>query len=229
MLLKNEYFCHATRPLVPPWQAMNDFLETATPKQKMDFFKSAPAYEPDKWQDLQHRTNCLTYAMNLPDWTWLNPGDLAPDKPLDISPYQNTLDFLQRAYQDTDIPAWHAKILGDGCVPLNNPEDLKDGWYPVAVFYGAKGYYYHFVGANNNGYFSQKDASGPVTDQDAAGRPIEKPALMSTLRERHFAGYVQVPSTGLPAYHQAMGRSVKSMETIQQDARKRWAGDDLTL
>lgn len=144
----------------------------------------APAYDPDFWNadEVRQYTNCYSYACNDP----------------------NGHSYLSKAqpgyrvgcrYSQEDCGACvGAAAVCDGLEPAPDPPTPRAGYYLVALL-TRTGAGYHWCRQDNNGRWSHKVGSNPVTDVDYSDQPINDPKTANLGYD--FYAYYYVPEGGI--------------------------------
>ncbi len=147
---------------------------------------------------------CYTYAMNDNDGidSWWAGDSGRPGSRAAVDQAMNEAENAR------DYPAFQKAVMkglvADGASDAGPDALPKEGYYRVAVYTlyndkpsGDSGLYdYHFVRENQEGGWSHKFGTTPVTDLDRDGKKIEDPKT-ANLGRYQFIGFVYVPEGGL--------------------------------
>lgn len=154
-------------------------------------------YAPDEWSDVQESTNCYMYALNAkhnPNRSerMMNPGQSDGTTPSYIE-YMNPPLFINLIQSDSDY-------YGFGLLPSSRMAMCSPGKYKVALFLDdyRDGYDdtftgYHWYRQNDDGTWSHKYSTNPVSNKDSGGQSlIVDPELCN--RDYGWGAYYNLPA-----------------------------------
>jgi hypothetical protein len=161
--------------------------------------------------------NCYTYALDLPNLGYLNPGSLNRD-PGRVD--KDEIDLLYADFGAMTAEEYHLHYIPkreelckggarrDGLVELTG--ELKDieiprGYYLAAMFMkcchrsrhdtpSSRVFDYHWYRQDADGMWSQKKScSGPISNLDNSGHVIHDPRVADRGDYERFSGFFLVP------------------------------------
>jgi len=164
---------------------------------EMGQIAKGPNYEPEQWNDegaIQNSTNCYAYALD-------KQGPYPPDYKL--QPWEMSGNPIGDNFTTADV---RDAAIRDGLLPVKG----EQGAYRVQTYTGdisvdgrVVGHDYHWYRQDANGFWSHKPGHGPVTNLDAAGKPIIDPRISArnflynggrlSVNYRTFGGELWVP------------------------------------
>lgn len=173
-------------------------------------------YEPQKWntENIQGRTQCYAYALNLQNQGWINPGSLwekyaSGGEKVDYDQFYVDNDgfFELRPKEEigqiiVDYAIKDAEAMGGTFVPIGENEVCPQGTYKVSLVLsliyddtnGGSFIDYHWYRQNPNGTWSHKPGGATVRDWDNSGLTIYYPTpdMANTWDYNCFVGYFAV-------------------------------------
>lgn len=166
--------------------------------------RSAPRFEPDRWNARPEVANCYVYAANdfnprySDRYTGMDPGNFA-DFPADLDLSSNSGREMRR-YANWLIEG----AVRDGMQWTGNNATAAPGHYKIALFVAPGNPHstreehmdYHWVRQDADGTWSHKFGSQPVRNTDLAGRAITDPRRAAFGNYR-FVGFFDVPQGGI--------------------------------
>lgn len=194
---------------------------------------SEPSYDPSRWNkkmEIRETHNCYSYAMNVNDPKQIvkckgrvkcNAPFHQPGIPAGYNGF--------KAKKPKTCPNMIMRMLGDNPnLKMTTFEGKCPSGSSKIALVADQSDDYHYLRADDNGYWSQKSGARPVTNLDAGGHRIWDPQLCDLNYSNHegvlnydvFCGYMCVPRNK-PLFMRASSGGSRTSSAVAKPFRTR--------